>query len=187
MTPAACTRATGSRRGYTLLDVMICAAIVASLSAIALPSYHRTMQKSHRAVARTALVDLAGRQEDHRRAHRAFAPTVGNLVGPVEAAQDSVRYLGTNGGWTDRPERDSAYRIEILDAGAPAAGAVCGPALTAAPVAVSAFAIGPQSGDRACQRLILCFAGRPGAKAAFDDQARATPAGRDPCWGVRAG
>ena len=187
MTSAARARGRSLRRGYTLLDVLICAAIVASLSAIALPSYHRTMQKSHRAVARAALADLAGRQADHRRTHRAFAPTVGTLVGPAAATQDRTRYLGSGGRWSDRPERNSAYRIEILDAGFPAAVAVCGPAPTGAPVAVSAIAIGPQARDHECRRLILCFAGRPGAKAAFDDQGRATPTGRDPCWGLRGG
>ncbi|HKY51579.1 MAG TPA: pilus assembly protein PilE, partial [Candidatus Limnocylindria bacterium] len=57
------TRPRRRARGFTLPDVLICTTIVACLSAIALPSYHRTILKDRRTIARTALTDLAARQE----------------------------------------------------------------------------------------------------------------------------
>lgn len=59
-------RSNTSRRagaGFTLIEVMIVVAIVAILAAIAYPSYMRYVQKSRRTDAKTALLDLATRQE----------------------------------------------------------------------------------------------------------------------------
>lgn len=50
-------------KGFTLIEVMIVVAVVAILAAIAYPSYQRQIQKSRRTDAKTALLDLATRQE----------------------------------------------------------------------------------------------------------------------------
>jgi type IV pilus assembly protein PilE len=49
--------------GFTLIELMIVVAIVAILAAIAYPSYTNFIRKSHRAAAKTALLDLASREE----------------------------------------------------------------------------------------------------------------------------
>ena len=46
-------------RGFTLIEVMIVVAIVAVLSAIALPSYQEYIRRGHRAEARAALLQAA--------------------------------------------------------------------------------------------------------------------------------
>lgn len=46
-------------RGFTLIEVMIVVAIVAILSAIALPSYKEYIRRGHRAEARAALLQAA--------------------------------------------------------------------------------------------------------------------------------
>ena len=46
-------------RGFTLIEVMLVVAIVAVLSAIALPSYQEYIRRGHRAEARAALLQAA--------------------------------------------------------------------------------------------------------------------------------
>jgi len=50
-------------RGYTLTELMITVAVLAIIVAIAVPAYTAQMQKSRRADARNALLDIAGREE----------------------------------------------------------------------------------------------------------------------------
>lgn len=49
--------------GFTLLELMIAAAIVALLAGIAIPSYQQYVLRTQRAVARAALVDIAAKME----------------------------------------------------------------------------------------------------------------------------
>ena len=72
----------GSRRagaGFTLIEVMIVVAIVAILAAIAYPSYLKQIQKSRRTDAKTALLDLATREERFFTMNNAYAGTAANL------------------------------------------------------------------------------------------------------------
>jgi type IV pilus assembly protein PilE len=52
-----------SNRGFTLIELMIAVAIVSILATIAVASYTSQVQKSRRTDARSALLDLAGREE----------------------------------------------------------------------------------------------------------------------------
>jgi type IV pilus assembly protein PilE len=53
------------RKGFTLIELMITVAIVAILAAIAIPSYQNQIRKSRRTSAKTALLDLSGREEKY--------------------------------------------------------------------------------------------------------------------------
>ena len=66
--------------GFTLIELMVTVAIVSILATIAVTSYSRQVQKSRRTEAKSALLDLAGREE------RLFSTT--NAYSNVEA------YLG---------------------------------------------------------------------------------------------
>ena len=50
-------------RGFTLVELMVVVAIVAILGTIAVSSYTSSVRKSRRTEARTALLDLASREE----------------------------------------------------------------------------------------------------------------------------
>lgn len=52
-----------SSRGYTLIELLITIAIVAILASIANAAYTSQIQKSRRTDARSAIMDLAGREE----------------------------------------------------------------------------------------------------------------------------
>jgi type IV pilus assembly protein PilE len=51
------------QRGFTLIEVMIAVAIIGILLRLAFPAYQNSVMKSRRADAKTALLDLAQREE----------------------------------------------------------------------------------------------------------------------------
>lgn len=52
-------------KGFTLIELMTVVVIIGILAAIAYPSYSRYVQKGYRTEAKSALLDLAARQERH--------------------------------------------------------------------------------------------------------------------------
>jgi type IV pilus assembly protein PilE len=52
-----------SSRGFTLIELMVVTVIVTILLSIAIPSYQSQIRQSRRTEAKTALLDLAGREE----------------------------------------------------------------------------------------------------------------------------
>jgi type IV pilus assembly protein PilE len=60
--PAICTRRF-RLAGFTLVELMVVIAIVTILFAVAVPSYMSYIRQSRRTEARTAVLDLAGREE----------------------------------------------------------------------------------------------------------------------------
>jgi type IV pilus assembly protein PilE len=68
--------ATRVTRGFTLLEILIALAIVAVLTAIAIPSYFGHLRKAARAEAQTFLVDAAARQHQFLVDRRAYADTL---------------------------------------------------------------------------------------------------------------
>jgi type IV pilus assembly protein PilE len=65
--------------GFTLIELMIAAAIVGILAAIAFPSYSRYVVRSNRAAAQSAMMDIANRQQQYLLANRAYAATAAEL------------------------------------------------------------------------------------------------------------
>jgi type IV pilus assembly protein PilE len=106
---------TAARRaaGFTLIELMIVVAVIAILAAIALPSYQNSVRKSRRADAKTALLDLAARQERFYTINNAYSngTTVPNSLGYGLPAN-----LGTG-----------ATPDYVLSVGTPNAGSATGP------------------------------------------------------------
>lgn len=67
-------------RGFTLIELMITIAIIALLSAIALPSYNQYVFRSHRAEARNTLLAVAQRLEQNYTLASTYAATQGGTA-----------------------------------------------------------------------------------------------------------
>jgi type IV pilus assembly protein PilE len=65
--------------GFTLIELMITVAIVAILGTIAMASYTKQVQKSRRTDARSAVMDLAGREEKLFSTLNAYSATPSEL------------------------------------------------------------------------------------------------------------
>jgi type IV pilus assembly protein PilE len=65
--------------GFTLVELMITVAIVAILATIATTSYTSQIRKSRRTDARSALLDIAGREEKLFSTTNAYTATLSNL------------------------------------------------------------------------------------------------------------
>ena len=66
-------------KGFTLIELMITVAVVAILGSIAMASYTSQIQKSRRTDARSAVMDLAGREEKLFSTVNAYSGTASDL------------------------------------------------------------------------------------------------------------
>jgi len=66
-------------RGFTLVELMVVAGIVAILVAIAVPSYAYFMKQSRRADVEATLLDIAQREQQYLLDQRTYAPSVAVL------------------------------------------------------------------------------------------------------------
>jgi type IV pilus assembly protein PilE len=65
--------------GFTLIELMVAVVIAAILASIAIPSYTASIRKSRRTEARTALLDLASREERFNSTNTAYTSAPANL------------------------------------------------------------------------------------------------------------
>ncbi|WP_046167172.1 type IV pilin protein [Chromobacterium vaccinii] len=65
--------------GFSLLELVITLAVLALLVSIALPSYRNFMMQSNRTAAKTALQDLASRQESYFSTNNNYASQLATL------------------------------------------------------------------------------------------------------------
>ncbi len=75
-------RGEGARRppaGFTLVELLVTMVVLAILAAIAIPAYTSQIQKSRRTDARTALLDLAGREERFFSVNNAYSQVTTDL------------------------------------------------------------------------------------------------------------
>jgi type IV pilus assembly protein PilE len=122
---------TSAQGGFTLVELMVTVAIVAILATIAATSYTSQVQKSRRTDARSALMDLAGREE--------------KLFSTTNAYTNSLAALGYSSGTLGSGSGDYTVTVSSPDAGQPGA--------TVPTYAITATAINAQLGDTQCKTL----------------------------------
>lgn len=68
-----------NQRAFTLKELMVTLAVASILIGIAVPSYFSQVRKSRRVEAKTALLDLAGREERFFNSNNVYTNISGNL------------------------------------------------------------------------------------------------------------
>ena len=116
--------------GFTLIEVVIVVAIVGILAAIAIPSYQNSVQKSRRAEAKDALMNVAARQERWFLQHNQYVAS--------GAPTDTLDIIGA--GVTD----NGFYDVTISN---PCGDSSC--------YTVTATALAAQLNDTVCERMTI--------------------------------
>jgi len=128
--------------GFTLVELMIVIVIASTLLAIAIPSYIDKVRKSRRVEAKTALLDLAGREERFFNTNNTYSSTPADLGYGAVAASFPMA-VGSN-----------YYQVSV--AFTPVA---VGPPLVAPTYTITATAINDQLKDTQCQTFTLTNTG----------------------------
>ncbi len=133
---------TGRAGGFTLVELMVVVMIATILSVIAVPAYTSQMRKSRRTEAKTALLDLAGREERYMATNGTYTSLGKQLGYPAD-------------GW---PQATSSNYYSISVSGV--AAATAGTALTAGTAATflitATVATGtPQAKDTQCSAFTV--------------------------------
>jgi type IV pilus assembly protein PilE len=115
--------------GFTLAELMITVAIAALLLVVAVPSYQAQVQKSHRTEARTALLDLAGREERWFSSNNAYTNVAANLgyvtLTPVGSGYYNVAIVAVAANPATVPPTQAGYTITATAIGLQASDTIC--------------------------------------------------------------
>jgi type IV pilus assembly protein PilE len=128
--------------GFTLIELMIAVAIVGILATIAATSYQRQVMQSHRTDARTALLDLAGREEKLFSTTNAYS-AIPSVLGYGTATTAVSFPVGSSNG-------TNYYNVLITTPDPAQPGNLNSYTMTATPIAG-----GPQAADTTCTSLTV--------------------------------
>ena len=153
--------ATRTSRGFSLIELMVVVVIATILLSIAVPSYMSQIRQSRRTEAKTALLDLAGREERFLSTNPTGYTTTGPNLG--YAALPAVVGSGY-------------YTVSVCSpACAPSAAAAPSYTVIATPVAGQS-----QANDTQCTAFAVDSAGQ---QYAADSAGNYTAAAQQYCWG----
>jgi type IV pilus assembly protein PilE len=149
----------GTGAGFTLVELMVVVAIAALLLSIAVPSYQAQVRKSRRTEARTALLDLAAREE------RFFSTSNLYTTSPLDLG------YGTVAGAFSMAVGSGYYNVTVN-----VTAALPGPPATQAGYSIKATAIGIQTADSQCNTFTVDQTGAQSSKDSGGADSTAT------CW-----
>ena len=142
-----------AEHGFTLVELMVTVAILAILATIAATSYTSQVQKSRRTDARSAVLDLAGREE--------------KLFSTTNAYSQTPSDLGYSGAWPI-PIGSLYYQVSVVSPD------LSQPVATQPNYLITATAINAQTADTQCTSLSVNQLGQQTAVPA---------ANASLCWG----
>ncbi len=125
-----CGNESPGETGVTLIELLVVVIIVGILAVIAFPSYTQYVRKSHRTAAKTALLDMASREErlfSTTNAYTATLATLGYAAGasvPVPDANNHYYDLSV-ANVTNNPGAPSTYALQAIPFGSQAADSEC--------------------------------------------------------------
>jgi type IV pilus assembly protein PilE len=134
-------------RGFTLVELIVAMVILATLAAIAIPSYTNYVLKSHRTEAKTALLDMASLEERYFSTQNLYSQNPPDLG-----------YTGSVG--NPFPVGSGYYSITTLVANPPVAPTATIPGGTPATYTITATAVGQQANDTSCATFSINQAGQ---------------------------
>jgi type IV pilus assembly protein PilE len=127
--------------GFTLIELMVTVLIASILIGVAVPSYTTQVRKSRRTEAKTAMLDLAGREERFYSIKNTYTNVAADL-GYTGAATTNV---------TAMPVGNNYYQVSIVFDAATAT--------TPADYTITALPVNDQLKDTACQSFKLTNTG----------------------------
>jgi type IV pilus assembly protein PilE len=143
-------------RGFSLIELLTALVIVAILASIAIPTYTSQVRRSRRTEARTAVLDLASREE------RLFSTTTAYSNTPSDVG------YGASGSTFPIAVGSGYYNVSVTVAAGPPAGFT----VTATPIAGKG-----QDKDTQCASFSVDEAGRQTSKDSSSSDSSST------CWG----
>jgi type IV pilus assembly protein PilE len=119
--------------GFTLIELMVTIVIAATLLAIAVPSYTAQVRKSRRTEARTAVLDLATREERYFSVNNSYSTSNFDLgYGGTAANSAAITGLAVGGGYytvtvtlAATPTGQAGFQIVATAAGTQAKDTQC--------------------------------------------------------------